>query len=163
MTNTKHNQVMLSQPRRAGFTLVEMLVVMLILSVCVALIVGVTNNALRNSKDNETHYIQDTVLAAIKVYHDETGNWPPADPADPHNTTAMLKAMRNNKPALAKLKMLPKMALQRNDAGLLILMDGYGYPMEYFRTGGLGGKSPQLVSQGAALDDMADNINAGLH
>jgi len=152
-----------SPVREKAFTLVEMLVVMLILSVCLALVVGISTNVLRDSKDNETHYIQDVVLTALKTYHEANGTWPPENTDNPRSTTTMLRALQGDKDSREKLKMLPRMAIIRNDAGRPVLMDGYGYPMEYFRTGGLGGKSPLLVSQGATLDDLADNINAGLH
>ena len=75
----------------------------------------------------------------------------------------MLRVLQGDNGSREKLKMLPRMAIRRNDAGRPVLMDGYGYPMEYLRTGGLGGKSPLLVSQGATLGDLADNIEARLH
>lgn len=136
---------------------------MLILSVCLALVVGISTNVVRNSKDNETHHIQDIVLVALQTYHEDCGTWPPENPRDQRSTTTMLRALQSDKGSREKLKMLPRLAIRRNDAGRPVLMDGYGYPMEYFRTGGLGGKSPLLVSQGARLDDLADNITAGLH
>ncbi len=146
-----------------AFTLVEMLVVMLILSICLALIVGISTNIVRNSKDNETHYIQSVVIKALKTYHEANGVWPPANPDAHRSTTTMLKALQDDKNSREQLKLLPEMAIRRNDAGRPVLMDGYGYPMEYLRTGGLGGKSPLLASQGATLGDLADNIEARLH
>ena len=122
-------------------------------------------NVVRNSKDNETRYIQDIVLGAIQTYHDTNGVWPPeiSNTDAPRSTTAMLRALQDDKASREKLKNLPRMAISRNEAGRPVLIDGYGYPMEYFRTGGLGGKSPLLVSQGATIDDLADNISSGLN
>ena len=160
----KQSAILNHQPHlREGFTLVELLVVMLILSVCFALIVGISTNVVRNSKDDETRYIQEIVLAGLQAYHDKNKTWPPENPDTPRSTTTMLRALQGDNDSREKLKMLPRLAIRRNDAGRPVLMDGYGYPMEYFRTGGLGGKDPLLVSQGATLDDLADNINAGLH
>ena len=162
-SRTGGSRELVSPLREKAFTLVEMLVVMLILSVCFALIVGISINVVRNSKDNETHYIQGIVLTALWAYHEANGTWPPENPHAQHSTTTMLRALQDDNGSREKLKMLPRMAIRRNDAGRPVLMDGYGYPMEYFRTGGLGGKSPLLVSQGPTLDDLADNIHAGLH
>ena len=56
--------------RATGFTLVELLIVMFILSVLIAIIVSVAGYVMRNANEKETAATQALLMNAIEVYRD---------------------------------------------------------------------------------------------
>jgi prepilin-type N-terminal cleavage/methylation domain-containing protein len=62
-----------------GFTLVELLVVMFIMSVIVALIVGVGKYVSDQAGTKQTRAAQAIVMRAIATFHDENKHYPEAN------------------------------------------------------------------------------------
>ncbi len=59
-----------------GFTLVEVLVVVVILAILAAIAVPIYLHYVEGARAGEAQEAIGSILAAAKVYHAETGNWP---------------------------------------------------------------------------------------
>jgi len=149
---------------RNGFTLIEMLVAVLILSVGIALIVGVATVVREHSRNAETRNIQAVLASALKLYHDSPGisTWPAGD-GTADSTAELLRSLRTQRASRAELAKLPSGAILEDDAGREFVLDGYGNKMRYFRTGGLAGATPLISSLGADPKDPADDINTDVN
>jgi prepilin-type N-terminal cleavage/methylation domain-containing protein len=142
----------------SAFTLTEMLVAMLILSVGIALIVGVGSVVRQRSQAAETRNVQAVLASALKLYYESQNAWPPGDGGE-NSTAELLRLLRANRLSRAELDKLPQGTVIEDDTGREFVLDGFGNKMRYFRTGGLGGQSPLISSLGADPKDPADDIN----
>jgi type IV pilus assembly protein PilA len=59
-----------------GFTLVEVLVVVVILAILAAIAVPIYLHYVEGARAGEAQEAIGSIMAAAKVYHAETGNWP---------------------------------------------------------------------------------------
>lgn len=59
-----------------GFTLVELMVVLLIIGILVAIAIPVYNTVQKNSKEKACRANIRTIEGAATQYHADTGNWP---------------------------------------------------------------------------------------
>jgi prepilin-type N-terminal cleavage/methylation domain-containing protein len=170
---TRHNR---PRTRRRGFTLIEILVVILILSVLVSLVVGVAKTVRIEVARRRTQSIQDQLVAAIHAYMETHNGAPPSDkltspiPAyssgygangggDPNLWAAQVRnadlyAQLISEPACLKfIQNLPPEAVYsptlpfRGKTGVYkVFRDGFDTDMDYRLTGA--GGSAVLISAG---------------
>lgn len=144
-------------PKSTAFTLVEMLAVLILFALALALIIGVSSNVVGESRIAQTRDVQRTLLAALRSYHDAFDTYPPGD-GEPDSSAAMLKPLTAASPCRDALAMLPANATTTTRRGARVVLDGFDRPLRYFRTGGLGGQSPMILSLGFDPDDPTDDI-----
>jgi prepilin-type N-terminal cleavage/methylation domain-containing protein len=146
--------------RATGFTLVEMIVVMLIISVLTALAVNVSDDVRRQSRAADTRRIQAVALAALEVYQKNQGALPPGD-FGPESGADLLAAMQRCEASQKALQMLPAHAMNRRDpqTGRRLLLDGFARPMRYQHLPGkMPPRVPLLLSQGDDPAEKSDDI-----
>jgi prepilin-type N-terminal cleavage/methylation domain-containing protein len=68
--------MLLRQRDNKGFTLVEVLVVVVILAILAAIAVPIYLHYVESARAGEAQEAIGSILAAAKVYHAQTGNWP---------------------------------------------------------------------------------------
>lgn len=141
----------------SAFTLVEMLAVLILFALALALIIGVSSNVVGESRIAQTRDIQRTLLAALRAYHDAFDAYPSGD-GESDSSAAMLEPLAAASPCRDALAMLPADATTTTRRGARVVLDGYHRPLLYFRTGGLGGQSPMLLSLGQDPNDPTDDI-----
>ncbi len=144
--------------KSSAFTLIELMVVLLILAIGVALVVGVGATVQETARSEETRNIQRVVLASLQTYYNAAPNAYPDGDGAPDSSISLLVALRTVAPSRKELHRLPKHAISEDDTGREHLLDGFGNPMLYFKTGGLAGRTPRLLSRGANLLDPTDDI-----
>lgn len=129
--------------RRKGFTLVELLAVMLILSILMALVVGVSGNVTARVNRKRTIVTMDIVLDAIQAYREDQGS-DPNSLLDLVGNAVAQKVLANLDSETWANKDDPttKYYDERQN-----INDAYGTPLKYEKTGGLGG-CPVLISGG---------------
>ena len=151
-------------PADKGFTLMEILIVIVILGVLVSLSVSIGSYLIDESGRKKTQAIQLCVLEAIDAFRDDTGEYPDGiDPNDDPNsydyldTIAFIQELKLNPMAREKLKSLPEDAFPYDDPSdpnhRDLLADGFKCPqqmydkwfMVYNKSAGLGGR-PVLIS-----------------
>jgi type II secretory pathway pseudopilin PulG len=142
---------------KAGFTAVEMCIVVLILVLGMLLLVNVADDVVRTSRERDTRTIQTIVLTALREYKQATHHYPAGD-GRPDSTRSLLTALKRCSPAEQSLQRLPRGATT-TQPGPAVLLDGFGRPMRYYHY-------PQtdspvlLVSPGQRPDDPMDDIAA---
>ncbi|MFP4052372.1 MAG: type II secretion system protein [Phycisphaerae bacterium] len=123
----------------AGFTLVELLVVMFIMSVIVALIVGVGKYVSDGAGTKQTRAAQAIVMRAIAAYHDQFKFYPDVD-----TTKKLTDALEESEDAW---KIMTGMGQDHFSGAGGMLTDGFGNEMRYKPKGGFGDR-PVLISAG---------------
>lgn len=138
--------VLSSAACRSGFTMIEMLAVLMILTILVALAVGVGEHIIDDAKRQETMATQRVVMEALKAYYDTVTpkDYPPNETDDSDDCSQVMAALEGNRAAGTLVKSLPSKAYAGGDSSLL---DGYLTAMRYRKSKGLGG-GPLLVSAG---------------
>lgn len=156
------------RPSRWGFTLVELLLVMFILSVLVGLVVGVSWYVIEEGRKKETLSSQKKLMAAIDAYRKVMGKVP--DKAEgllyePDNTNTSTPYKYN--PDAQMQRLIVCLTTGKGDGAVLdvnsqiykathpflgesstgVTTDAYGKSMLYLCEGGVGGK-PVIVSAG---------------
>jgi len=126
--------------RPGGFTLVEMLVVLLIIAIVLALGAGVATAIIERTDKEETKSRLSIVWEAINVYFEENGRTWPA------NLNAMASA--EQKPWTDVLRRLPADSTKDCNATQIIIKDRYGNALKYSPSGGAFGGQPSLYSMG---------------
>ena len=124
--------------RPRAFTLIEMLAVLMILSILVALAVGVGNYVMDKAKRQKTLDTQRVVMRAIDEYFTVVGGFP-GDSAD---CSGLLTALQENPKTAQIIHRLPSSAISDGK-----IIDGYGNAMQYLANDGLGNR-PLLESAG---------------
>ena len=123
-----------------GFTLIEILVVILIISILVALVASFTGVMISYSKAKGTQADLQVLLAAIRAFRDANDNYPNA------TDIAMLRTQLEATPqARERLANLSEQAYPP-DPGKDFL-DQFGRALRYDMDGGKGGE-PVLISAG---------------
>lgn len=149
------------RPSRWGFTLVELLLVMFILSVLVGLIVGVSWYVIEQGRKQETLSGQKRLMAAIDAYRKVTGSVPNVvykpdltSSSDPTLVMSLLlTCLRTGSPTgiLDVNSPLYRATLpflgDDSHPPITPTTDAYGKSMLYLYDGGVGGK-PVIVSAG---------------
>jgi prepilin-type N-terminal cleavage/methylation domain-containing protein len=152
------------RPSRWGFTLVELLLVMFILSVLVGLVVGVSWYVIEEGRKKETLSSQKRLMAAIDAYHKVKVSVPDVV-YDPDSTSTV--PYKKADPTQVMSRLLTFLTTGKidgildinspiykathpflgNDDGTSLTTDAYGNSMVYMKDGGVGGK-PVIVSAG---------------
>jgi len=146
-----------------GFTLIEMIIVVMIIAILVTIVVGVSKLVTGRAASDKTRMYMQTIMLAIDAYRESTGSYPaeetniPEKPDDWHWASRDWSAFCRNKklyqqliavPAAKKrLSALPNDAV-RNIYGENVFIDAFEMMMEYFINKGIG-ETPLLVSAGA--------------
>lgn len=125
--------------RSGGFTLVEMLVVLLIIAIVLAMGAGVATAIIERTDKEETKSRLSIVWEAINVYAEENnGDWP---------TSLSDMASTEQKPWTDVLRRLPEDCTRDCNGSQIIIKDRYGNNLVYSQTGGMFGQ-PSLYSMG---------------
>ena len=148
-------------PGRRGFTMVELLVVLMVLGILVAVVVGIGNYVVDEQHGTQTRAWQDVVLGAVEKYT-QVNNAPPpklsgtwtgeANYGDnPMWRCRTLYFYLDKEPAcMAMLRQLPPNAIGRQ-VTLAVktgeFFDSYGKVLDWHPTGG-SANTPVLVSAG---------------
>lgn len=167
-----------------GFTLVEMIIVVMVIAILVGVVIGVSKMVSARAAGEKTRMYMQTIMLAINTYHEATGDYPaqetsiPAVPDDWYprmrpweKRDRMWAAFCRNKKlyhqliavpsAQKKLTALPKDAVSNiYGYGENVFVDGFETYMDYFETGGIAG-SPVLISAGPDRTfDTEDDIRS---
>ncbi|MEN6505196.1 MAG: type II secretion system protein GspG [Planctomycetaceae bacterium] len=136
-----------------GFTLVELLAVLTILTLLVAMAVGVGTYVMDKAKKTNTENVQKMVLSAIDAYQSVAG----AYPASSADTASLVTALKGQRLSKEKFDRIPAEYLDSTGAKIL---DGYGKEMRYESNGGFG-NAPVLISGGkdGIIDAPSDTDN----
>ena len=133
-----------------GFTLIELLLVMFILTVLVALGVGVASYVIDQARITETVAAQQTLISAIEAYKRATGSYPAYDPNSDGTDLSVYTVVQTLKGDRAANDEQRKEIQEATMASIQVGgfdTDGFGTPMRYYARRGLGGK-PLVVSAG---------------
>ena len=131
----------------SGFTMIELLVVIVVLAILIGLAVSVGKYVTDKARIDETRATQTLVMTAVEMYHDVRRIYPqnrPADTTSKLRNANLLDQLKSDKGSLAKLNALPSDAVDTANSWIL---DGFGRPFDYSPDGGLGGR-PVLISPG---------------
>jgi len=137
--------------RRGGFTLMEMLMVVTIISILMGLVVVVVGAMREHAKKRQTRMVMDAVVMALRNYKKEFDEYPPSPGTEPDNSpddgTLWEYLGREGGPGLIRKSPTGNTAqdkyyepwlpaglpgIQKRDDGKTILMDGWGQPLRYF-------------------------------
>ena len=125
--------------RSGGFTLVEMLVVLLIIAIVLAMGAGVATAIIERTDKEETKSRLSIVWEAISIYAEENGgDWP---------TSLNALASTEDKPWTDVLRRLPEDSTKDCNGSQIVVKDRYGNALKYSPSGGFGGQ-PSLYSMG---------------
>lgn len=154
--HNKHN-VRAAGAARRGFTLIELMMVMFILSVLVALVVGVSWYVIEQGRKIETLSSQRRLMGAIEAYRKATNKLPyryragdveynPESNYTPEaQMTKLLDVLRGKTPRNAVATEATKAML--GETGGSLTSDAYGKAMIYLSDKGVGG-NPVIISAG---------------
>lgn len=137
-----------------GFTLVELLIVMLILGILVTLAVSVGQYRINQVGGEETRGIQQMILMALEAYYELHKEYPPDAGGGEDSSAKLLGALTHDKAVKEKL-----LYLKPEIFGEEGINDGWEKPMRYSATRGLG-KQPVLESSGPDGDFGNRHIGA---
>jgi len=163
------------QTQAAGFTLVEMLAVILVIAILVSVVVGVAGIVIRRAAEAETKLAMEVIRTAIDVYYEVNANFPGevtnfgSPPAGWSQRNweackrggALYGALMSCEPAKQRLAALKSDAIKSVYSGNTAFVDGFGKYMDYFKTAGAGGK-PLVLSAGGDGDfnTVEDNVRS---
>jgi len=127
-----------------GFTMVELLVVLLILAILLGLVVGISKYVMAEAARKQTESVQSIVIHAATRYYETTT---PSDypGSDANGCRQLMTTLYNHAPSKEVLRTLPNDAWAGSGQPL---KDGFGEEMQYQKAGGRGG-TPVLISKGA--------------
>jgi prepilin-type N-terminal cleavage/methylation domain-containing protein len=157
------------RPRRRGFTLVELLLVMFVLSVLVALVVGVGSYVIEQARITETVANQQALIAAIDAYRKVTGQFPDGNGLGDIEVLMTALQPDGNAPREVEIRKEVTPFLKAGSGSLMV--DAFGSTMKYYAGKGLGGK-PLIISAGPDGDfgdipvdetKQRDNIRSDTH
>jgi prepilin-type N-terminal cleavage/methylation domain-containing protein len=135
--------------RAGGFTLVELLAVMLILGILMTLVIGVTWLIFRDTKIVETKTNMKIIMTAIMEYRKANGSFPTGQ----STLVSDLKSVAESKSQIAKLG-----KETWDPADTTSFRDSWGNAIVYSPIGGLGG-GPKLTSPGPDGDINTEEDN----
>lgn len=129
-----------------AFTMVEMLAVLMILTILVALAVGVGVTVMAETKRKQTIATQQVVMEALHAYHSNNNSYPPKYVTN-DDCSELMTALLTDADAEVLLKGLGSEAYVSGSGSETPLLDAYKKAMKYRKSGGLGG-GPVLISAG---------------
>jgi type II secretory pathway pseudopilin PulG len=124
----------------AGFTMVEMLTVLVVLMILIGLVVGVGKYIYDDSLRKQTVTTMDVLNNALQAFYAANSNTYPGSAVSGAGVITALNA--GGADVQARLNDLPKDAVKDG-----VLVDGFGRAISYDPTGGLGGR-PVFISGG---------------
>jgi general secretion pathway protein G len=138
--------------RTRGFTLVELLAVMLILAVLMTLVIGASKMLFNKIYVDETKNSMKIIMTALSQYYESTGDYPTQDA----NNEAWISQLAGNDKARAQITKLEKKVWNADNNRQF--RDAWENPIVYKRTGGLAG-APGLISPGPDGDISTEDDN----
>jgi len=121
--------------RRAGFTLVEVLVVMGILVLLLAVLFPVFNAIRRNQKIRRTEATVGAIASGIQAYQTDWGVYPPCEFVDePLNRGNRSLIVLLNVKGGARAPYLPSAFYEDGEIDRPLLLDEWEHPLIYFDT-----------------------------
>lgn len=169
-----HSALRTGSSLRNGFTLVELSLALVVLTLVVLLVSGVGASVQDSIRTDQTRAIQRTVLQAVQAYARDADDptspqaYPPGA-GEPGSSGSLYAALQKHAPARKLLRDLPAETVRQADITtpdgsklMEILVDAFGRELRYDRTGGLAGQTPVLHSLGADPDDPTDDIETEL-
>ncbi|MDP6634259.1 MAG: type II secretion system protein GspG [Phycisphaerae bacterium] len=133
----------------SGFTLVELLAVMLILAILITLVLGASKLLFSDVHSTETQASMQVIMAAITAYHDVVKDYP----AQTDDWISQLASVQKSRDLIAKLGEKVWSAENRKE-----FRDAWGNKIKYTRSGGLAG-APGLISGGPDGDHSTEEDN----
>ena len=135
--------------RSSGFTLVELLAVMLILAILMTLVVGASRLIFSDVYVNETKSSMQIIMAAITEYREVAGKYPTAS-----GWVSQLAATAKSRALIGNLGENVWSATNNDE-----FRDAWGNAIHYSPSGGLAG-APGLTSGGpdGEIDTKEDNV-----
>lgn len=73
--------------KQKGFSLIELLVIISIISLLSSMALAMVKGALAKTQDARILHDRNSIVLAINMYHDDTGQWPPPLSSEPNETT----------------------------------------------------------------------------
>ncbi len=135
--------------RTRGFTLVELMAVMLILAILMTFVIGGAKLLTKDVYVKETKNTINIVMSAIKVYQEETKSLP----AQGGDWVGQLVSIDKSRAQIEKLD--KKIWSASNNKEIL---DGWGKPIQYVSSEGLAGAA-DLISSGPDGDPSTEEDN----
>ena len=128
---------------RTGFTLVEMLAVILVIGILVAIVVSVAGKGIAGAAKARTEEAMTTIMTAVDAYFEEKGEYPQASGATADARSSRLYSdLRGCESSKTRLANLTKDVLHDGR-----FYDGFEQAIDYRDSGGKGG-GPYLESAG---------------
>ena len=172
-SETRNRRSPKGNPKSKAFTLIELLVAIFIIGILVTLVIGVSNYIFEEASRKETQATQAVIMQAIEAFEEVMGVCPPDNDPNYTPTTCLLPYLTahdaiyggntglQSRIRKATSKILLKLPAGAMKAGGNQLYDGFGNPMRYEETAGLGGR-PVLISDGPDNDlaNTADDIRS---
>lgn len=132
---------------RRGFTLVEILVVIVIITILAAAMMGIGKGIMEKAKRNTTETTLQVLNSALQEYYDQRKFYPTCDPGQLYQELDSLPSCREI------LERLPDKATGLNQR----LLDGWETPLDYVNPND--GNFPSVISAGSDGDfKTADDI-----
>lgn len=140
--------------RGSAFTMVELLVVLLILSILLALVVGISQYVMAEAARQDTISTQKILMTAIERYREAEGSYPDV-PDGNDNTGDLMDILKGHEASRPLLSDLSHEAWPDGNA----VKDGFGEKMKYDKDGGYGGVAV-IISGGPdrSFSTKEDNI-----
>ena len=159
----------------AGFTMVELLAVIIIIGILVAIVTSVASRAMRKSAEQRTKVTMRVIMDALEVYREEFGVYPRFNVGNDYKKgNAQLYSLfwggsswgkeerfkLAKKRARERLRALPSDAIS-DQGGNRYFVDGFDNVMWYHPSGGAGGGA-YLESAGAdnKFEEEEDNLRS---
>jgi prepilin-type N-terminal cleavage/methylation domain-containing protein len=136
---------------RGGFTLTEMMAVMLIMTVLVLLVVGVSRKVQVTTAKSATRSYQAILKRALQAYYEDQKAYPDNSYTD--DGAQLFLDLKNNEASERELRALPVSAMASNG-----FLDGFKKKMRYQKTSGIGG-TPVVISAGPDKDFTTEKDN----
>jgi len=160
---------------RGGFTLIELMVAIFIISILIALVIGVGKYVYDESARRETESMQAIAMNAVEKFHEIANQYPRDSIGDPPHTeslAALLHDLRGE--PIENIPESTSMRIKEVCGQILLeipsdyfdgttIKDAWGKQMDYKADGGLGGK-PVLISPGpdGDMNTEEDNIRSDM-
>jgi len=138
--------------RTRGFTLVELLAVMLILAILMTLVIGASKLLFNKIYIDETKTSMKIIMTSLSEYYESTGDYPTQGASN----QGWIDQLVNNDRARAQITKLDKKVWSPENNKQF--RDAWENPIVYKRSGGLAG-APGLISPGPDGDISTEDDN----